>query len=411
MNAFGKSLWIGQSSVKVDLRIESSIAPHHLHGRPAEPSNVGEKIEMVECDLKGLHSAHGKTGHGTMIAVGHGSEVGINIGDKDLGHIVLECLRHLLHRLHHLGRAKGFPGQVGRGIAGPPGVTVSHDNDHWVCGSGRDQVVEDEVRMALLDPPGFVFPAAVLQVEHRVAHLRRRIVAWRRVHQRVPPVAGHARVVPDLPNLAVGNVLWKVIGCTRFRNLDRARVLAAAVEGMAAGIAHFHSVDDQRVVVPPRSKGWSRDGPESVRLLLHIHFRTAPEIEPDLRSIWSFESKLGPRAAVYARIDRTGNICSCGLEITRFLCATETGKQEHCYYDPLHLSSPRRRSDFRLQLFRRLALEILASPLLKDQEEVSVFLVASYLTSRWAGMAKHPNPKLQGHRTKSRIFLFNISIY
>ena len=138
MNAFGKCLRIGQRSVKVGLRIESSAAAHHLHRRPAEPSNVREHLQVIERNLEGLHASHRKARHRAVIAVGNGSEVRIDIGNQNPSQIVFKRQRTLLHRLHHLGRAEGFSRQVGRRVTGPPGVTAGHHNDHRLRRSGRD---------------------------------------------------------------------------------------------------------------------------------------------------------------------------------------------------------------------------------------------------------------------------------
>ena len=53
--------------------------------------------------------------------------------------------------------------------AGARGVAVVHDDDH---GNGlllRDQVIEDQVGVALEDPSGLVFARAVLEIENRIA--------------------------------------------------------------------------------------------------------------------------------------------------------------------------------------------------------------------------------------------------
>jgi hypothetical protein len=93
-------------------------------------------------------------------------------------------LRHLLHGLHHLGRAEGLSRQVRINMTGAPRIAVRHHDDHRLRSSAGDQVVEDEIGMALLDPASLIFAAAVLQIEHRVAHLGLRVVARRQIEER-----------------------------------------------------------------------------------------------------------------------------------------------------------------------------------------------------------------------------------
>ena len=193
--------------------------------------------------------------------------------------------------------------------------------------------------MPLLDPSGLVFPASVLQVKHRVARLRRGIVAWRRIHQRVAPVAGHARVVPDLAHLAVRNLLRKVKRHPRFRNLDCARVLAAPIERMAARVAHFRAVHNHRVIVKSRRQWRRGHRPESIRLLLHIQLRSAPQVEPHFRCIGSFHPEFGFGGTVHSRVLRARDVCRGRLKTTRFLSPTQAGRQEHNHYQALHFSS------------------------------------------------------------------------
>src|ERR1035441_8023004 len=94
----------------------------------------------------------------------------------------------------------------------------------------------------------------------------------------------------------MGNLLSRVVCRSRLRILNHACVLAAAIERIAAGVADFHAVDDQCVVAESWREGQRSDGPESVRLLLHIQFRPAPEIELDFRGVRSFHAELGPGA-------------------------------------------------------------------------------------------------------------------
>ena len=118
------------------------------------------------------------------------------------------------------------------------GVPLLHDDDHRHGLLLRDQVVQDEVHVPLPGPPGLVLAAAVLQVEHRVPLLRVGVVARRRVHHDVPRLAGHLGLVPPRADLAVRHVLGVVEVHALLGDLDPARRLAGAEEGVAAGVVH-----------------------------------------------------------------------------------------------------------------------------------------------------------------------------
>src|SRR5207245_2204264 len=152
-------------------------------------------------------------------------------------------------------------------------------------------IVEDEIGIALANPAGLIFTGAVLQIEHRIALFHLCIVIRWQIDQRVPPATRYLRVVPDLPDLAVGRILNRVIGRTRLRNLDPTRFLGSTKERMRVEVADFHAIDDQRVVVKAGNERWSGNGPVSVLLFLHVHLRPAPEIQSDLHGVGSLDRK------------------------------------------------------------------------------------------------------------------------
>ena len=179
---------------------------------------------------------------------GIGPEGRIDERDQGIGDVRLEGRRHLLH--HPLarfrrGRRRGAGRARGR-LAGAPRVAIGHHHDHRFGLALGDQVVEDEVRAPLPDPAGLVFPAAVLQVEHGIAHLDLRVVAGRQVDQRVAPATGRLRRVPDLTDLPVGHVLDRIVVGASLRHLDGAGVPAPTEERVAAGVGELGAIDDHR---------------------------------------------------------------------------------------------------------------------------------------------------------------------
>src|SRR5216117_3693508 len=116
------------------------------------------------------------------------------------------------------------------------------------------------------------------------------------------------------------HVLCRVVGRTKLRHLDCARVLASTKKSLTAEVAHLRSIDDYGVVVQSRNKGRRRDHPVAVRLFLHIHLRPAPEIHLDLRGVGSFETDLRPSRAVNSRVFSSPHIC-CGRIKSPASCA------------------------------------------------------------------------------------------
>src|SRR5690348_14984672 len=200
MDFFCKRGWIGKDSVKIGLWIELAVPEHQRTSGTAKSADVGEEIEMIQSDLKRLHSTHRKAGHGAMIAIGQRAEVGINVWNKRLGYVVLESRRHVLHRLHHFRRPKWLSGQVRRRLARAARVAISHDDNHGLAAFSGKQIVENKIRVALPDPAGLIFAGSMLKIEHRISNGRLRVVVRRRIHERVPPCTGNLRVVPNLAN-------------------------------------------------------------------------------------------------------------------------------------------------------------------------------------------------------------------
>src|SRR5579863_7240401 len=154
----------------------------------------------------------------------------------------------------------------------------------------------------------------MLQVEDRIACLGLRVVVRRQIDQCVPPRPRHLRVVPDLANCSVRHILNRIIGRAWLRNFYATCRLTSSEEGVSVGIADLGTVDDQRVIVKTGNQRRSGDRPESVLLFLHVQFRTAPEVQADLRSVWSFHANLYSPGAVNPWILRGPDIRRRGLK-------------------------------------------------------------------------------------------------
>ena len=124
--------------------------------------------------------------------------------------------------------------------------------------------------MALPDPAGFVLAAAVLQVEDGVALLLIGVVAGRRVHHDVARLPRHLGLVPARADLAVGHVLGVVEIHALLGDLDPARRLAGAEEGVAAGVVDLDAVHDERVVVEAGDDRRRGHRPDAVVAAFHV---------------------------------------------------------------------------------------------------------------------------------------------
>ena len=138
--------------------------------------------------------------------------------------------------------------------------------------------------MLLLVPAALVLAHAVLQVQHRVF-----LVALL-IFGRGIDIAGADRLLDLAPVLALAHLAvrnGRIEGVVRghFRllgNLDAARLLAAAVEGLAVGIVHADAVHEERIVVEAHHQRIRRAGPDPLLILregiflvadVHLHVR------------------------------------------------------------------------------------------------------------------------------------------
>ena len=285
-----------------------------------------------------------------MISIRKCSERRINVGNEDLRHVIFERRSHVLHRLQHFGRTEWLSGQIRRSLAGTPGVPIGHDDNHGLAASRRDQIVENEVRATLPDPTRLILSATMLEIEHRIVHLGLGVIVGRKIDERVPPRSRHLRVVPNLTHLSVGHILNRIVSRTWLRNLHCTRVLASAKKRMTVGIADFRTINDQCVIVQAGNKRSCGDSPESVRLLLHIHFRSTPEIQLYLCGVGSFHTNLHSSSAIDPGIFRSPDIGLGGTKIVGLLPPETYSKVRTVKRYSLQtasLDSPRKRLRFR----------------------------------------------------------------
>ena len=148
---------------------------------------MGELVEVGHRDRSGLHAAHRETRHGPMRLIGDSAEIGVDVGDQVVEEKVLEGAEVEAaastgsaptgaggSRRSGLGsgRRRGWNRRrrsrtASAGCAGH--IAIGHYDNERLGFAGGDQVVHDQTSEPLGAPAGFVFPAAVLQIQDRIS--------------------------------------------------------------------------------------------------------------------------------------------------------------------------------------------------------------------------------------------------
>src|SRR5208283_1515442 len=112
-----------------------------------------------------------------------------------------------------------------------------------------NQVVHDQVGMALIAPAGLIFAHAMLQIERREALVGVLIIIRGRIDEAAAGRAAGSGEVEDLPQLAMGHVLEGIKVLILGGDFDAAAPAAGAVEVQAAGVWNLGAIDNELVVV------------------------------------------------------------------------------------------------------------------------------------------------------------------
>ena len=244
---------IGEGAVVQGLEIGA----RHIEDRAAESAHPRELVQVREGHVEGLVSAPGEAGHRAVLAVRLHAEGLLDVRDDLVEEDGIEGGAEILHGLPLLGA---------EAVAA---VAVVHHHDHRDALAGGDAVVHDVGHVALLVPAALVLAHAVLQVQHRI------LLGALLIFGRSIDIAGADRLLDVAPVLALahlavrdGRVESVVRGHFRLLgNLDAARLLAAAVEGLAVGVVHADAVHQERIVVEAHHQRVRRAGPDPLLIL------------------------------------------------------------------------------------------------------------------------------------------------
>ena len=104
-------------------------------------------------------AASGKTSDGSMIAIGNGAEMGINVRQHFLDEDLFDRGVRFRARRAAAGRLMGR--RLIRQRHRSDGIKSIHDDEHGLGLAGVDEIVQDEIRVPLPRPIGLILPAAV----------------------------------------------------------------------------------------------------------------------------------------------------------------------------------------------------------------------------------------------------------
>ena len=194
-----------------------------------------------------------------------------------------------------------------------PAAVVHHDDERPGFARGN-QVVHDQVGLALIRPAGFVLSAAVLEIQHRIAGLRVVVVARRRVDETAPHGVVHLGVVDRLADLAVRDVLEGVEVLVLGRYFDAAAPAARAVEVEAVWVRDLRAVHPELVVMEPFVLGRRITDPDAVRTLGE-GIPHGADIEQDALRVRRDEAGADPALGIDLRILLAGLVRRCRPEV------------------------------------------------------------------------------------------------
>ena len=266
----------------------------------AEYTDVGELIKVGQGDRPGLHSTHGKTSHSPMGLIGKGAEVGINKGNQVVDKNPCEsaevesasagtsdasrqgpaCNAARSRRAGLDGRSRSA---TGAGSAGD--IAIGHHDDEGPGFAGGNQVVHDQTGETLAAPAGFIFPAAVLQIQHRITLGQIFFIIRRGVNEAAEIGIGGLGIEWGLSQLAVGHVLDGIEVLIRGGDFEAAAPAAGAVEVPTAGVRNLGAIDNELVVVETFVLGPRFAYPGAV-LALGQWISYATQIKHDALGLW-----------------------------------------------------------------------------------------------------------------------------
>src|SRR6478672_13544881 len=198
-----------------------------------------------------------------MLAVGHGTETRIDKGNQVAGNYVVQRPVLLIHEIPcHLCYWCWFlSGTWWRWwlkIWARQSIFI-HD-DHGLGFVRNDQIIENEILMALITPTRLVFAVPVLKVQNRISG-GALVIARRRVDEDSSGLSRRFREVPFGSHRAVRYILYGEQVGTRAGNFETADFSLCGKEHPAARIVRRETVNRDRVIMKARQQRLRRNLP------------------------------------------------------------------------------------------------------------------------------------------------------
>jgi len=233
----------------------------------AEDADMGKHIQISHGNNIGLHAAHRQTGHSPVRLSGQGAVFCINhwnhLFQKHLFKGVCPTLRRPgLSALPSGGRPASRHG---------PGAVVHHNekrNSPTFC----EQIVHNQIDLTLIGPAGFIFSAAVLEIENRIAAREIFVVVRRGINKTPPPGLHNPGKVKMLTNMAVRNIFECIKILIAGRYLNTAAPSSGPIEKEAAWVRNLRPVNDKLIIMEPFILGRRNTRPNPLFILRHRIF-------------------------------------------------------------------------------------------------------------------------------------------
>ena len=176
-------------------------------------------------------------------------------------------------------------------------VTIANHHDEWPGFAFCNQVVQDQAGVPLTAPSVFIFPGAVLNVQHRIP-FRSLFIIGRSIHVALQRGVGDLREEVHFPQVAVRHVFHRVeIGIVR-GDFDAAAPTARSVKHERSRIGDTYAIHVELVIVEAFILRVGNAAPPAVGVLGH---RVADSADIEQHALRSWRPQTGSHAPL--RID------------------------------------------------------------------------------------------------------------
>ena len=291
VNLLVELLGIGEHAVVGCFHVETEDGP-------AEGAHVGELVKVGKHHVEGLVAAPRQSCHSTVLTVGEGPEVGIDIGNEVVEQYGVESI------------AVVVGATATEVLWWSLDVAALHHHNHRYGLAVGNGVVHDVLHVALLRPACLVLTHTVLQVEHGIAFLLHllQLILGGGVDHGMAPCFRRLRPVVDAAYLTVGDTLLRtvVVALGTLGNLDAASLAVAAEECLRRWVDEVHATYINKIIMETYHQRVGDSHPAALAVALHVVFLVA-DVEHHFPGLWSLHVEVGATLFVYLREVVAGN--------------------------------------------------------------------------------------------------------